>query len=142
MTRKQHRLSLILASLILLGAAIGLISYALKDSFAYFTTPSDIISGKITAKRLRLGGLVEAGSLKKTGLTAEFKVTDGKSTLPVIYKGVLPDLFREGQGVVAEGVVIDGLFRADTVLAKHDEKYIPKEVSNALKQSGQWKGKE
>jgi cytochrome c-type biogenesis protein CcmE len=141
MTRKQRRLSLIFAGLLLLSAAAGLVSYALKDSFAYFATPSDIMSGKITAKRLRLGGLVETGTLKKAGLVAEFKVSDGKSSLPVIYKGVLPDLFREGQGIVAEGTFVDGVFKAETVLAKHDEKYVPKEVSDALKQSGQWKGK-
>lgn len=143
MTRKQKRLSIILAGLALLGVAAGLVLYALNDSIVFFYTPSEIAQKHITSgQRIRLGGLVEKGTLIKSndGLVA-FTVTDMTSTLKVNYKGLLPDLFKEGQGVVAEGAMAaDGTFKADSVLAKHDEKYMPKEIVDKLKAQGQWKG--
>jgi cytochrome c-type biogenesis protein CcmE len=140
MTRKQRRLSFIFAALICLGGAVGLISYALRDSFAYFASPTDIQTGKAKQdQRLRLGGLVAKDSFKKEGLTVTFNVTDGNATIKAIYTGVLPDLFREGQGVVLEGKMAGEIFKADTVLAKHDEKYVPKEVMESLKAQGLWK---
>ena len=143
MTRKQKRLSIILAGLGLLAVAAGLVLYALNDSIVFFYTPSEIAQKHITSgQRIRLGGLVEKGTLIKgsDGLVA-FTVTDMTSTLKVNYKGLLPDLFKEGQGVVAEGAMAaDGTFKADSVLAKHDEKYMPKEIVDKLKAQGQWKG--
>ena len=143
MTRKQKRLSIIVAGLALLGVAAGLVLFALNDSIVFFYTPSEIAQKHITSgQRIRLGGLVEKGTLVKSndGLVA-FVVTDMTSTLKVNYKGLLPDLFKEGQGVVAEGAMAaDGTFKADSVLAKHDEKYMPKEIVDKLKAQGQWKG--
>ncbi len=143
MTRKQKRLSIILAGLGLLGVAAGLVLFALNDSIVFFYTPSEIAQKHITpGQRIRLGGLVEKGTLVKSndGLVA-FVVTDMTSTMKVNYKGLLPDLFKEGQGVVAEGAMAaDGTFKADSVLAKHDEKYMPKEIVDKLKAQGQWKG--
>ena len=143
MTRKQKRLSIILAGLGLLGVAAGLVLFALNDSIVFFYTPSEIAQKHITSgQRIRLGGLVEKGTLIKSndGLVA-FVVTDMTSTMRVNYKGLLPDLFKEGQGVVAEGAMAaDGTFKADSVLAKHDEKYMPKEIVDKLKAQGQWKG--
>jgi cytochrome c-type biogenesis protein CcmE len=141
MTRKQKRLTLIgLAGLVLM-AAVGLVLSALNDEITFFTSPSEVIAGHVKpGTRLRLGGLVEEGSVKRgNGTTVEFRVTDGVNVVPVAYTGILPDLFREGQGTVTEGVIEpSGLFRADTVLAKHDERYMPKEVADALKASGHW----
>ena len=143
MTRKQKRLSIILAGLGLLGVAAGLVLFALNDSIVFFYTPSEIAQKHITlGQRIRLGGLVEKGTLVKSndGLVA-FVVTDMTSTMKVNYKGLLPDLFKEGLGVVAEGAMAaDGTFKADSVLAKHDEKYMPKEIVDKLKAQGQWKG--
>ncbi len=143
MTRKQKRLSIIVAGLALLGVAAGLVLFALNDSIVFFYTPSEIAQKHITpGQRIRLGGLVEKGTLVKSndGLVA-FVVTDMTSTMKVNYKGLLPDLFKEGQGVVAEGAMAaDGTFKADSVLAKHDEKYMPKEIVDKLKAQGQWKG--
>jgi cytochrome c-type biogenesis protein CcmE len=140
MTRKQSRLAIILASLAVLGCAAGLVLYAMRDTIVFFYTPSEIAEKHIAAgTRLRLGGLVESNSLSKAGTTATFLVTDKIGTIKVTYTGQLPDLFREGQGVVAEGAVSpDGVFMADTVLAKHDEKYMPKDVADKLKEKGVW----
>ena len=143
MTRKQTRLSLLLAALGLLSVAVGLVLFALRDSIVFFYTPSEIAEKHITpATRVRLGGLVEKGSLVKSpGGLVTFSVTDMTKTMQVSYKGLLPDLFREGQGVVAEGYpAADGSFVADSVLAKHDEKYMPKEIVDKLKAQGKWKG--
>jgi cytochrome c-type biogenesis protein CcmE len=135
MTRKQTRLSLILAALAILGLAVGLIMFAMRDSIVFFYTPSEIGQKNIAAgTHIRLGGMVEQGSLVKgaDGLVT-FSVTDMSKNMKVSYKGLLPDLFREGQGVVAEGVTNgDGTFKADLVLAKHDEKYMPKEIADKL----------
>ncbi|MEZ5776007.1 MAG: cytochrome c maturation protein CcmE [Hyphomicrobiaceae bacterium] len=145
MTRKQKRSAVIAGGLAGLALAVGLVLYALQDSIVFFYTPSDIAEKHIAAgQRLRLGGLVEAGSVRHgEGHHIEFAVTDTLKTLSVTYDGILPDLFREGQGVVAEGTLdSNGLFRADTVLAKHDERYMPPEVAKALKEKGVWQGDE
>jgi cytochrome c-type biogenesis protein CcmE len=142
MTRKQKRLTIILGGLAVLGVAAGLVLYALRDTIVFFYTPSEISEKNVLpGTRVRLGGLVEKGSLSKSaGTTVTFAVTDTIKTLNVSYTGQLPDLFREGQGVVAEGAMdTRGLFVADTVLAKHDENYMPKEISDKLKEKGVWK---
>jgi cytochrome c-type biogenesis protein CcmE len=143
MTRKQKRLSVILAGLAVLGIALGLVLYALSDAIVFFYTPSEIAEkGVKPGQRFRLGGLVEQGSVKKgEGTSVSFSVTDTIKALPVTYSGQLPDLFREGQGVVAEGKLdAGGTFIADTVLAKHDENYMPKDVADRLKEKGVWQG--
>ncbi len=142
MTRKQQRGALIGAGLGALGLAAGLVLYALSDTITFFYTPTDVVEkGVQPGTRFRLGGLVEDGSIiRGQGKTVSFKVTDTAGTLPVTYVGILPDLFREGQGVIAEGMLdAGGSFKADTVLAKHDENYMPREVSDALKERGVWK---
>lgn len=141
MTRKQRRLTMILSGLAVLGLAAGLVLYALRDTIVFFYTPSEVAEKHVSpGERIRLGGLVENGSLKRgDGTTVSFVVTDKVKSLPVTYSGQLPDLFREGQGVVAEGKLDGGgTFVADTVLAKHDERYMPKEVADALKAKGVW----
>ncbi len=141
MTRKQQRTVLIISALAFLGVAVGLILYALRDTIVFFYTPSEVVEKHIQpGTRLRLGGLVEKGSIiKGDGGVIHFAITDTDKVMKVTFKGVLPDLFREGQGVVAEGVLNpDGTFRADTVLAKHDENYMPREVADALKKKGYW----
>ena len=143
MTRKQKRLAVILGGLAILGLAAGLVLYALRDTIVFFYTPSEIAQKQIApGTRLRLGGLVAMGSLAKAqGTTVTFAITDLTKTMNVSYVGQLPDLFREGQGVVAEGVLdASGALMADTVLAKHDEKYMPKDVADKLKAQGVWKG--
>jgi cytochrome c-type biogenesis protein CcmE len=141
MTRKQRRLALIGGGLAVLAVAAVLVLTALKDSIVFFNSPSDVVEKNIKAgTRIRLGGLVQPGTLERKDLDARFDVTDGNKTITVSYKGILPDLFREGQGVVAEGVLQSAAaFTADTVLAKHDETYMPKEVADALKKQGHWK---
>ena len=140
MTRKQRRLYFVLLGMLALGAAVALVLTAISDSLVYFYSPTDIVSQRIPeGRRMRIGGLVEEGSVKKDGKMVAFKVTDITNALPVVYAGILPDLFREGQGVVVEGrMEKDGQVHASEVLAKHDEKYMPKEVADALKKSGQW----
>ncbi len=144
MTRKRRRLIVVVAGLVMLGVATGLILSAMGDSLVFFYSPSDIATQSVPANRhVRIGGLVEEGSVLRAadGKTVHFKITDGKKDLPVVYVGALPDLFREGQGVVAEGTLADGQgLAATTVLAKHDEKYMPREVVDALKKSGEWRG--
>src|SRR3954463_12516019 len=142
MTRRQRRLTMIGGSLAVLAVAAALVLNALRDSIVFFSTPSMATEKHIPAgQRFRLGGLVENGSLKRGGdLAVSFTVSDGSARLPVTYKGILPDLFREGQGVVTEGSLdASGVFVADTVLAKHDETYMPKDVADALKKQGHWK---
>jgi cytochrome c-type biogenesis protein CcmE len=141
MTRKQRRLTLIATAAVVLGLALGLVLYAMRDTIVFFHTPQTIADkGVAPGTRLRLGGLVKAGSLHRgEGQRITFEVTDTAAVVAVSYKGILPDLFREGQGVVAEGVLeAPGVFRADTVLAKHDETYMPREVADALKKQGHW----
>ncbi len=142
MTRKQRRLTIIGGSLAVLALAAALVLNALRDSIVFFSTPSMVAEKQVApGTRFRLGGLVQPGSLRRgDNLAVTFEVADGSTKLPVAYKGILPDLFREGQGVVAEGALDgSGVFRADTVLAKHDERYMPKEVADALKKQGHWK---
>ncbi|MCH7943814.1 MAG: cytochrome c maturation protein CcmE [Proteobacteria bacterium] len=144
MKRKHRRLVFVVAGMTSLLIAAGLVLNAFEDNLVFFYTPSDLVEKDITeGRRFRLGGLVEEGSVKRLadGLTVEFIVTDLVATVPVTYRGPLPDLFREGQGVVTEGkMAAGGLFIADSVLAKHDENYMPPEVAEALKASGQWQG--
>jgi cytochrome c-type biogenesis protein CcmE len=142
MTRKQRRLALIGTALGILALAVGLILSALQDSIVFFNSPTDVVEKQVKpGVRIRIGGLVKEGSIERAdNLAVLFAVTDGRSTLPVTYRGLLPDLFREGQGVVAEGTLDgSGTFRADSVLAKHDETYMPKEVADALRKQGHWK---
>lgn len=139
MTRKQRRGILIGAGVAILCVAAILVLFAFRSSIVFFHTPSDIATSKVPqGQRIRLGGLVEKGSIVRgEGTHVKFVVTDTLKTVPVSYSGILPDLFREGQGVVAEGrIETDGHFAADTVLAKHDETYMPPEVAKALKEKG------
>jgi cytochrome c-type biogenesis protein CcmE len=142
MTRKQRRLVLIGCALTVLAVAAALVLNALRDSIVFFSTPSMAAEKSIQpGQRFRLGGLVQPGSLVRgEQLQVKFVVTDGNATLPVVFTGILPDLFREGQGVISEGALdTSGVFKADTVLAKHDETYMPKDVADALKKQGHWK---
>jgi cytochrome c-type biogenesis protein CcmE len=144
MTRKQRRLTLIGMALGVLGLSLGLVLYAMRGNIVFFHAPADIAEKGIQpGTRFRLGGLVREGSVRREGRLVTFDVEDARSALPVRYEGILPDLFREGQGVVAEGV-LDGLgvFKADTVLARHDETYMPREVADALKKQGHWQGEQ
>jgi cytochrome c-type biogenesis protein CcmE len=141
-TRKGRRLVLIgLAGAVLIAAA-ALVLTALNDTIVFFNAPTQIVENPpAPGTRLRLGGLVENGSVQREGSEVIFIVTDNAHKVPVSFRGLLPDLFREGQGVIAEGSMgADGIFFADTVLAKHDENYMPKEVADALKKQGTWKG--
>ena len=142
MTRKQKRMAVIATGMGILAVAVGLVLFALEDTIVFFYGPSEVAAKTIgPGQRFRLGGLVAEGSVVRgEGKTVRFVVTDMKTTLPVTYTGILPDLFREGQGVVAEGR-LDGMgtFEADSVLAKHDENYMPPEVAKVLKEQGEWK---
>jgi cytochrome c-type biogenesis protein CcmE len=147
MTRKRRRLIALGIGMFLLATATALVLAAFNDNLVFFYSPSDLAEKAIgpmaigPERRIRIGGLVEPRSLKRQadGRGVDFRVTDGKATVAVVYGGVLPDLFREGQGVVAEGRLRgDGVFAATSVLAKHDEKYMPPEVADALKKAGRW----
>ena len=140
MTPKGKRLVLIAAAGLILAAAIMLASAALRDNIVFFVTPAEITDEHRTSQRLRLGGLVAEGSIIIEGTTNQFDVTDEKKTLTVQYEGALPDLFREGQGIIAEGAFDGPIFIADTVLAKHDETYMPREIKDSLEAQGVWKG--
>jgi cytochrome c-type biogenesis protein CcmE len=142
MTRRQRRLALIGSALAVLAVAVALVLAGLRDSIVFFNSPTDIVEKQVApGARVRLGGLVKEGSVARgDNLQVSFAVTDGRHTIPVAYTGLLPDLFREGQGVVTEGALdAGGTFRADSVLAKHDETYMPREVAERLKQQGHWK---
>lgn len=141
MTRKQKRLSVIAAGLVFLGAATTLTFYALGQKASYFYMPGDLATASVQpGQRIRLGGLVEKGTIQRgQGATVAFSVTDTHSSVKVTYTGILPDLFREEKGVITEGTFgPDGTFVADSVLAKHDENYMPKEVADGLKAKGVW----
>ncbi len=141
MTRKGRRLALIGAALAVIAGAAGLALYSLSDSIVFFYSPSEILQKKVEAgARVRVGGLVEMGSVVKSAdEKLDFSITDGANTIKVDYQGLPPDLFREGQGVVAEGVLErSGVVRAETILAKHDERYMPREVVDSLKKQGRW----
>ena len=141
MTPKRRRLWLLLGSLTTLGVAAALVLTALNDNLVFFYSPTQVAEKSLGPdRRFRLGGLVEQGSVQKEGQIVRFTITDTNKTLKVVYRGILPDLFREGQGVIAEGSLgPDGVFAAREILAKHDENYMPPEVAKALKESGKWK---
>jgi cytochrome c-type biogenesis protein CcmE len=138
--RRRKRLALALGALLALGGATALVLTAFQDSLVFFYSPSELAAKPPAPdRRVRIGGLVESGSLEKNGQDVRFRVTDLAHSVAVTYRGLLPDLFREGQGVVAQGTLAaDGGFRANEVLAKHDETYMPPEVAEALKKSGRW----
>ena len=141
MKRKHKRLTFVVIAMALLGVATGLVLYALGDGVSLFKNPTDLVTAPPSPdQRIRLGGLVEEGSLQREAGSAlvKFRVTDLDNAVDVVYEGLLPDLFREGQGIVTTGRVENGVFVADEVLAKHDEKYMPPEAGDAWKKSGQW----
>jgi cytochrome c-type biogenesis protein CcmE len=137
MKAKTQRLYLVIGAMAALGGAGALAFSTLGDKATYFYAPSDLAGKAPPINAIRLGGMVQAGSLVKKGETVTFIVTDNNKTLPVSYTGILPDLFREGQGVIAEGRIdpASGVFTAETILAKHDEKYMPPEVAGAMRKT-------
>jgi cytochrome c-type biogenesis protein CcmE len=143
MTRKRKRMYIVLAGMLVVSAATALVLTAFDEGVTYFYSPSDLKAQAAPAGRsIRLGGLVEEDSVTRLedGVSVRFRITDLSESVPVTYRGMLPDLFREGQGVITEGVLgPDGMFTAREVLAKHDETYMPPEVADALKESGQWR---
>ncbi len=141
MTRKQKRLAIIAGLAVVLAIATTLVLVALRDQIVFFYSPSDVVAREVEAGHpIRLGGLVKEESWTREGQVNTFAITDGGMDIVAHYNGILPDLFREGQGVVAEGSMNgDGEFIATNVLAKHDENYIPKEVVDALKAQGEWR---
>jgi len=144
MTRKKRRIMLLAIGGAFLAASALLVGVAMRDTIVFFFSPTEVLAKQIAPnQRLRIGGLVAEGSLVRgEGATITFDVTDGAETIPATFTGVLPDLFREGQGVIAEGYLRGGVFEAEDILAKHDENYMPKEVADALKASGQFRGAE
>ena len=143
MKAKRKRFYLAVSGLALLGLASALVLSAFEENLVFFFSPSDLQDKEVApGQRLRLGGLVESGSVARAtdGVGVSFRVTDGAASVRVTYYGILPDLFREGQGVVAEGTLVGVVFEAREVLAKHDENYMPPEVADALKRAGQWQG--
>lgn len=143
MKPKTKRLSLIVATLTALAASVALILVAFEDNVVFFYSPSDLLKKRPgPTQKLRIGGLVKKDSIKREpGVTeVSFEVTDLNNSVPVVFNGILPDLFREEQGVVAEGRYREQLFYATQILAKHDEQYMPPEVAESLKKSGKWKG--
>jgi len=144
LTRKQKRLATIVGLAVVLAIATALVLVALRDQIVFFYAPSDVVSREVPpGQAIRLGGLVKEGSWARDGQENLFTITDGGHDIVAHYVGILPDLFREGQGVVAEGSLgADGRFEASNVLAKHDENYIPKEVVEALKAQGEWRPEE
>ena len=139
MTPKQQRLAAVMAIAALLGLGVWLVLTALRDNIVFFYTPSEI-PASMEDRAIRLGGLVKEGSVDIDGLASQFVVTDGVGEIAVSFDGALPSLFREGQGVVAEGRINDGRLTASNVLAKHDETYMPREVAESLKEKGVWQG--
>ena len=145
MTRKQKRLAGIGAIGLVIALATVLVAIALRDEIVFFYDPTDVVAGNKVkvGQNFRIGGLVADGSVQKNDTRVSFVVTDGNNQVSINYTGLLPDLFREGQGVIAEGSLNNtGTFVAHNVLAKHDEKYIPKELEGILKEKDVWKGKE
>ena len=139
-TRKTRRIQMLVFGAVLLGASAMLVSFAFRDAIVFFFSPTELLAEQRRPDQLmRVGGLVVTGSLVRgEGKAATFDITDGNGVVAVSFIGVLPDLFDEGQGVVAEGYLRDGIFQATEVLAKHDENYMPKEVADALKAQGLW----
>jgi cytochrome c-type biogenesis protein CcmE len=135
--RKKRRIQLVVISALLVAVAAALIGYAMRDGIEFFRSPSQLAEHPARpGERFRLGGLVAEGSVLRDGGTVRFVVTDGGASVPVSFAGILPDLFREGQGVIATGSLENGVFAASEVLARHDESYMPKEVADALKEQG------
>ncbi|MFZ5751289.1 MAG: cytochrome c maturation protein CcmE [Pseudomonadota bacterium] len=139
--KKRRRIQIILLAFLALAGSTAMIGYAMRDGINFFRSPSQVAAeAPPPNETFRIGGLVENGSLVRgQGETITFKVTDGGATVPVAYTGVLPDLFGEGQGMIATGRMVDGTFQATEILAKHDESYMPKEVIDALKEQGVYK---
>ena len=140
MTGQSKRLAVFAVIAVLLSGGAFLVLSALQDNIVLFFTPSELTPEKTLARQLRIGGLVEEGSVQINGLEARFSITDSAAVVRVFYNGALPDLFREGQGIIAQGSFEDDIFRAENVLAKHDETYMPREVAESLKEQGVWKG--
>ena len=140
MTRRGRRMAILGVSGVVLAAALGLVLFAMRDTIVFFRSPSEVATSVKPGTRIRLGGMVETGSVRRgPDQIVDFAVEDGNASVRVRYRGILPDLFREGQGVVTEGVLSpSGTFTADTVLARHDERYMPREVVDALKAQGRW----
>jgi cytochrome c-type biogenesis protein CcmE len=143
MTPRQKRLGFIVAGVLLFAAAVGLVLYALKNNVSLYFTPTQVYNKEAPQGRnFRIGGLVEVGSVKREndGLTVHFNITDSARNMAVVYKGILPDLFKEGKGVVAQGKLeADNVFHAEEVLAKHDENYMPPEAKDAIEKAQQSK---
>jgi cytochrome c-type biogenesis protein CcmE len=136
MKPRHRRAALIVAGVAVLGVATALVLSAFRQNLVFFYTPTDVVANKVPAdQKFRVGGLVEAGSVKRDGVRVTFRVTDTAQTITVAYDGILPDLFREGKGVVAEGRIESGVFRASQVLAKHNENYMPPDAAHALEQA-------
>lgn len=137
MKPRHKRFALIVGGVAVLGVAVALILSAFQQNLVFFFSPSDVAAHKAPqARAFRIGGLVEEGSVKRDGVTVSFRVTDTAHAIPVVYRGILPDLFKEGKGVVAQGKLgPDGVFQASEVLAKHDENYMPPEAGHALEQA-------
>ena len=140
MLSKSNRLILFFVAAVFLLSATTLTLLALKENIVYFYTPSELDRSEIGSRSIRIGGLVKKDSIHIDGLTASFIIEDANSQQMVIYKGALPDIFRDGQGVIAEGKFESKTFKADVVMAKHDEKYMPREVADKLKEQGVWQG--
>ena len=143
MTPKTQRSIALVSILLILSTSTFLILKALKDNIVFFYSPTEMIEKfktKKNVKKVRIGGLVVKSSLKQNNSKVEFEITDKKTKIKIIYSGILPDLFREEQGVVVEGYIRKNIFEATEVLAKHDENYMPKEVADTLKANGNWKG--
>lgn len=136
--KKRRRVQIIVVAFVALALSTGLIGYAMRDGINFFRSPSQVAEAPPSPTELfRIGGLVEEGSLVRgQGETISFRVTDGGASIPIVYTGILPDLFEEGQGMVGQGRYIDGTFEAVEILAKHDETYMPSEVIDALKEQG------
>ena len=141
MTSKKNRLFGLMLFFIPLSLGVFFLMSALKSNIVYFISPSELVNSNNINQKLRLGGLVEEDSIISKGKLVKFRITDGNKSVLVQYKGILPDLFKEKQGVIVEGEFDSLIFNASNLLAKHDENYIPKEVANSLKQQGLWKGK-
>jgi len=139
--KKKRRIQLIIAAFLFLGLATGLVGYAMRDGINYFRAPSQVVESPPSPNEIfRIGGLVEEGTLRRgQGETITFSVTDGGASVPVSYTGILPDLFKEGEGMIATGKMVNGVFEATEILAKHDEEYMPKEVADALEAQGVYK---
>lgn len=139
--KKKRRIQVILVAVVALALSSALIGYGMRDGINFFRSPSEVVAAPpLETEVFRIGGLVEAGSIVRgQSDTVSFRVTDGPASVPVTYRGILPDLFSENEGMVGTGRLVDGVFVAHEILAKHDETYMPKEVIDALKASGEWR---